>query len=103
VFLAYVEEDTREVERLCDALEQHGFDPWFDRRRLLPGRTGRAPSRTRWKPQNSSSPAFPDACGVPSSIRREIQYIDQFPEWDLGFGRIVATLNRQPRKAPIGA
>jgi hypothetical protein len=37
VFLAYVQEDTREVERLCDALEQHRFDPRFDRRRLLPG------------------------------------------------------------------
>jgi TIR domain-containing protein len=37
IFIAYVEEDVRVVERLCDELESHGFDPWFDRRKLLPG------------------------------------------------------------------
>ncbi|HXI40762.1 MAG TPA: TIR domain-containing protein [Bryobacteraceae bacterium] len=37
VFLAYVQEDARIVERLCDALEAHGFDSWIDRRKLLPG------------------------------------------------------------------
>lgn len=37
VFLAYVQEDAHTVERLCDALEAHGFDPWIDRRKLLPG------------------------------------------------------------------
>ena len=37
VFLAYVREDWRAVERLCDALESKGFDPWFDRHKLLPG------------------------------------------------------------------
>jgi hypothetical protein len=37
VFLAYVQEDARTVERLCDALDAHGFDTWIDRRRLLPG------------------------------------------------------------------
>ena len=37
VFLAYVREDWRAVERLYDALESKGFDPWFDRRKLLPG------------------------------------------------------------------
>jgi TIR domain len=37
VFLAYVQEDAHTVERLCDALEDHGFDPWIDRRKLLPG------------------------------------------------------------------
>lgn len=37
VFVAYVQEDAKAVERLCDALEEQGFDPWFDRRKLLPG------------------------------------------------------------------
>jgi hypothetical protein len=37
VFVAYVREDARNVERLCDALEIQGFDPWLDRRKLLPG------------------------------------------------------------------
>ena len=37
VFLAYVQEDSKAASRLCDALEDQGFDPWFDRRKLLPG------------------------------------------------------------------
>ena len=47
VFLAYVREDTRTVERLCDALEAHGFDPWIDRRKLLPGQKLAAIHRRR--------------------------------------------------------
>jgi hypothetical protein len=37
VFVAYVKEDTEEAERLFEALEASGFEPWLDRRRLLPG------------------------------------------------------------------
>jgi hypothetical protein len=37
VFIAYVSEDLRYAERLCDALAAAGFDPWLDRRKLLPG------------------------------------------------------------------
>ena len=37
VFVVYIQEDACTVERLCDALEAHGFDPWIDRRKLLPG------------------------------------------------------------------
>jgi hypothetical protein len=37
VFLAYVQEDSKVAERLCDALEARGFDTWIDRRKLLPG------------------------------------------------------------------
>ena len=37
VFLAYVQEDAKVAVRLGDALEEHGFDPWIDRRKLLPG------------------------------------------------------------------
>jgi hypothetical protein len=35
---------------------------------------------------------------VPSSIRREIQYIDLFPDWERGFQRIVTVITRQLRK-----
>jgi hypothetical protein len=35
---------------------------------------------------------------VPSSIRREIQYIDLFPDWERGFRRIVTVITRQLRK-----
>ncbi|HUO28439.1 MAG TPA: toll/interleukin-1 receptor domain-containing protein [Bryobacteraceae bacterium] len=37
VFIAYVQEDTASAERLFVDLEAAGFDPWLDRRKLLPG------------------------------------------------------------------
>jgi hypothetical protein len=37
VFLAYVEEDRAAVERLYEALQRAGFDPWMDRRKLMAG------------------------------------------------------------------
>ncbi len=37
VFLAYVDEDYRRVERLYYDLEAMGFDPWLDKKKLLPG------------------------------------------------------------------
>ena len=37
VFLAYVEEDLAQVERLYQALSRQGLDPWLDKRKLLPG------------------------------------------------------------------
>ncbi|HWR53869.1 MAG TPA: TIR domain-containing protein [Bryobacteraceae bacterium] len=37
IFLAYVVEDAPIVERLFDELAARGFDPWMDRRKLLPG------------------------------------------------------------------
>ena len=37
VFLAYACEDGSSAERLFDQLQRCGFDPWLDRRKLLPG------------------------------------------------------------------
>ena len=37
VFVAYVQEDGTAADRLFEALEASGFDPWLDRRKLLPG------------------------------------------------------------------
>ena len=37
VFIAYVQEDAAQADRLFDALESAGFAPWMDRRKLLPG------------------------------------------------------------------
>jgi len=37
VFLAYVAEDARSVDRIYAACEENGFAPWMDRRKLLPG------------------------------------------------------------------
>jgi hypothetical protein len=39
-----------------------------------------------------------DDCPVPSKIRREIQYIDLFPDWNRGLRRIVSVIERQLRK-----
>ncbi|MFB3779438.1 MAG: toll/interleukin-1 receptor domain-containing protein [Bryobacteraceae bacterium] len=37
IFIAYVEEDAAQAERLYGALRDRGFDPWLDRKKLLPG------------------------------------------------------------------
>jgi hypothetical protein len=37
VFIAYVEEDLALAKRLCRSLEEGGFRPWLDKRRLMPG------------------------------------------------------------------
>jgi len=37
IFITYVHEDFPAVDRLGNALTAHGFDPWIDRRKLLPG------------------------------------------------------------------
>jgi hypothetical protein len=139
VFLAYVQEDTRPVERLYDALEARGFDPWVDRRKLLPGQNWPRSIEDAIEAtdfviacfsENSVSkkggfqaeiryaldcarrvplddvflvPVRLDSCSVPASIRREIQYIDLFPDWDRGFRRVVSVLTRQRRKRAVPA
>jgi hypothetical protein len=37
IFIAYVEEDLRLAKKLYSAFEQHGFRPWLDRKKLMPG------------------------------------------------------------------
>jgi hypothetical protein len=37
VFIAYVHEDRAYANRLYDALKASGFEPWLDRKKLLPG------------------------------------------------------------------
>ena len=37
VFIAYVQEDHAYARRLYDALKTSGFEPWLDRKKLLPG------------------------------------------------------------------
>jgi hypothetical protein len=36
-----------------------------------------------------------DACRVPRSIQRELQYIDLFPDWERGVRRLTGTLRRR--------
>jgi hypothetical protein len=134
VFVAYVQEDSKAAEQLCDALEGQGFDPWFDRRKLLPGQNwprsiedaieatdfaiacfshnsvtkkGGFQAEIRYALDCAHRvplddifliPVRLDDCYMPSSIRREIQYIDLFPDWERGFRRIVTVITRQLRK-----
>jgi hypothetical protein len=37
IFISYAREDTAPAVRLYRALEKHGYAPWLDRRKLLPG------------------------------------------------------------------
>ena len=37
VFIAYVDEDHAQASRLFDSLAAAGFDPWLDKRKLMPG------------------------------------------------------------------
>ena len=37
VFIAYVQEDLALIKKLYQAFEQHGFRPWLDKKKLLPG------------------------------------------------------------------
>ena len=37
IFIAYVEEDSSKACRIFDELQTAGFDPWLDKRKLLPG------------------------------------------------------------------
>ena len=36
-----------------------------------------------------------DACSVPRSIQKELQYIDLFPEWEGGVNRLVSMIQRR--------
>jgi hypothetical protein len=37
VFIAYVEEDLEHAKNLYRAFEKHGFRPWLDKKKLMPG------------------------------------------------------------------
>ena len=45
-----------------------------------------------------------NACRVPRSIQRELQYVDLFPDWNSGARRVVAMMRREvERRAEIVA
>src|SRR5262249_27052645 len=127
----YAREDRETVDRLYHALSSHGFGPWMDIRKLLPGQNWPRSIETaidtsdyfvacfstqsvnRWGGVQSEIrdaldcarrvpideifivPVRLDACRVPRSIQRELQYVDLFPEWDQGIGRLIATLRQR--------
>jgi hypothetical protein len=131
VFIAYAVEDTQAAERLYEALEAHGFAPWLDRRKLLPGQNwprriqeaiegadfflpcfsrnsvdkrGAFQAEIRYALNCASRiplddvflvPIRLDDCRVPARIQKEIQYVDLFPDWDAGFGRVIQIVESQ--------
>ena len=120
VFISYVHEDAFNAEKLYDALAGNGFDPWLDRRKLLPGQNwqrsiedaldtadfvvpcfskhavekkGGFQSEVRFALDCSRKipldevflvPVRLDDCRIPARIRREVQYVDLFPDWETG-------------------
>ena len=134
IFLGYVAEDLLPAQRLFDGLQNEGFAPWLDQRKMLPGQNwpraieeaietsdffvacfshlsvrkkGSFQAEIRYAldcarrvPLDEAFliPVRLDDCPVPSRIRREIQYIDLFPDWDRGLRRIVSVIERQLRK-----
>ena len=142
IFLAYVQEDAHTAESLFEDFRKWGFDPWLDRKKLLPGQNWpraiehaietseffvacfscRSVSKkggfqaeiryaldcARRVPLEDTFliPVRLDDCRIPARIRREIQYIDLFPDWERGFRRIVRVIERQiarRRRAEAGS
>lgn len=134
VFLAYVQEDGAAAERLFQDFQNHGFDPWLDRKKLLPGQNwpraiehaielsdhflacfshkslqkrGQFQAELRYALDCAERmpldrvyfiPVRIEDCEVPWMIRREIQYVDLFPNWERGFRRILSAMRRQEKK-----
>lgn len=137
VFLAYVEEDAPLADRLFDALVEAGFNPWMDRRKLLPGQNwwraienaiascdfflpcfsrrsvrkkGGFQAELRYALECARQvpleeifivPVRFDDCPIPAAIRRELQYIDLFPDWPLGLRRTAGIMHRQTANRKI--
>jgi hypothetical protein len=131
VFIAHVREDADAAERLARFLEDAGFHPWTDARKLLPGQNW--PRAIENAIENSAFfvacfstqsvnkkggfqaeirygldcarrvpldevfvvPVRLNACRVPRSIQRELQYVDLFPDWARGVRRMVSAMRRE--------
>lgn len=133
VFLAYVQEDGPAAERLFEALKGHEFDPWLDRRKLMPGQNwpraiehaiarsdhflacfshksaykrGQFQAELRYALDCAARmpldriffiPVRLEDCEVPWAIRRELQYVDLFPDWERGFRRLLSVMRREQK------
>jgi TIR domain len=132
VFIAYVIEDAVAAGRLYDSLQEEGFSPWMDARKLLPGQNWPRAIEHAIETSDLFVPCFShnsvdkkgafqaevrhgldwgrrmpldeiflapvrfDDCRVPRSIQRELQYIDLFPDWQRGIGRLAHMMRRRP-------
>jgi hypothetical protein len=64
--VAYVQEDGAAAERLFEDLESCGFDPWLDRRKLMPGQNW-----PRSIEEAISTSDFFLACFSPRSVKKK--------------------------------
>ncbi len=91
VFLAYAIEDVEIVEALYDALEQAGFHPWMDRRKLLPGQNWPQAIDRAISMADFFVPCFsPNAVGRPGRFHAELRYaLERAAEWPLEYPFVV--------------
>lgn len=131
VFIAYVQEDLAFAKKLYRVLEENGFRPWLDKRKLLPGQNWPRAIETAIQTSDFFVACFSrratskrgsfhselryalfcaakvpldeifliplrlDDCLVPRRISKQIQYIDLFPDWKDGIGRLIAVIKAE--------
>lgn len=131
VFIAYVHEDAEVADRLFDSFQAAGFEPWLDRRKLLPGQNWPRAIQDALETSDFVVPCFSaysvrkkggfqaeiryaldcaskipldeiflvpvrlDCCPIPNQISRVVQYVDLFPDFQIGFKRILRVLKRK--------
>jgi TIR domain len=131
IFIAYVEEDLEFAKNLYSAFEEHGFRPWLDKMKLMPGQNwpraiedairtsdffvacfsrrstckrGSFHSELRYALTFAATvpldeiffiPVRFEECQVPARISKKIQYVDLFPNWEVGLEKVLAIVARQ--------
>ncbi len=91
VFLAYAVEDVELVEALFDTLEDAGFHPWMDRRKLLPGQNWPKAIERAISMADFFIPCFSQqALGRPSRFHAELRYaLERATEWPLDYPFVI--------------
>jgi len=75
VFLAYAAEDYAKVDYLCNALAVRGFEPWLDRRKLLPGQNWPRAIERAIRNSDFFVPCFSNLSGEkPGRFHAELRY-----------------------------
>lgn len=133
IFLSYSRPNQEHARRLYDEMRARGYDPWFDKEKLLAGQKWRVEIAKAIKSSDFAVILFSaasinrdgfyqreirtcldvlqekaaskvwllpvrlDECKVPDEIE-DYQYVDLFPEWERGFGRLVASINAQAQE-----
>src|SRR4051794_16600286 len=128
IFIAYAAEDYSHAERLYSALVAAGFNPWLDRKKLLPGQNwrrcieraidtcdffiacfssksvrkrGQFPYEVRYALRCADRMPLDDIfvlpvrvaeCQVPARIAWNMEYVDLFPEWEIGIRKLIRSI-----------